>query len=403
MRLGAQLLWLGTLGAAAACGHSAGGDENAPDARGGGGGHGSDAGQSDGGPTCAVLGGTCSSSSSCCDGLECVQGACTRCDAEHPKYCPQLGGACWTDNAACESIVDCGDAGWGACTSDAVRFDCATQTCSCPDADYPVFCGDDSALPDQCWSQGTDCATRTQCDGFVGACREGYAGYDCSSHGCTADIPSWIAGTWYQTGKTENNVTFDSDDWSVELDADGSYANTYGSSGYTSNGTFTWNPSTNSISFSGGSLAGRTVALGTTCRTIPGLKFGIYRHSEIPQCPVSAYVQAAACGAVGTYTKTTTSGSIGDSGSGSETDSAYTVRLYRDGFYTYDQSSFKTTCYSYTCSYSSNHPQTEVGRWGLNSSNVYVYQASSSTAWYDLGARLAGYAFEASSVTCPGP
>ena len=136
---------------------------------------------------------------------------------------------------------------------------------------------------------------------------------------------------------------------------------------------------------------------------MPGLKIGIYRHAEVAGCPIAAYVPSQACGIVGTWTKQETSGSISSSGSGTETDWTYRITLYRDGFYTYEQSSFKSTCYSYNCNYTSNSAQDEVGRWGLNSSNVYWYMSTASASAYNLTSRLAGYSYAASTTACPGP
>lgn len=270
---------------------------------------------------------------------------------------------------------------------------------SCP-VDYPTFCDASGDLPAACWSDGTDCSTRVRCsDGKQHACGSGYK-YDCASGTCKSSttppppaIPDWLVGTYSRTGKQENNVYFDSDNRSLTFRANGTYSHSLGRAAATE-GTYTI--ASNVITFQTGALTGTRLGLSTnfdsTCRIILAGPFGtaLWRHGEVTGCPTGARVTVADCSDVGTYTKKQHSGDIGPSGSGSESDYTWTVKLNRDRFYTYDQSSFKTTCFQFDCKYLAGNIQTIVGGWS---------QAQGAPP-YSM-AELRTWTFQRSTLACP--
>jgi hypothetical protein len=139
------------------------------------------------------------------------------------------------------------------------------------------------------------------------------------------------------------------------------------------------------------------VNLGTSftssCRVLGS--FGtIWRHSEVASCPTFNRVTASECQYVGTYVKKTTSGSISGSGSGSKTDWTTTVKLTRDHFFTYDDGSFGSTCYSGSCKYTSNSKMTEVGTWSVAAGARGIPLSTLKSAQWT---------FTPSTVACPGP
>ncbi|MFT3713600.1 MAG: hypothetical protein QM817_38575 [Archangium sp.] len=379
----------GTTGGGGATGGGGGTTGGGGGSTGGGGATGG--GTGGGGPTCGASGASCGAGNTCCNGLQCIAGTCGTCSGNYPTYCPQEGGGCWTPNTVCSTVVSCGG-DLHACGQSVLSYSCTTGTCGCPSSSYPVYCAPMGSLPAQCWSPNTDCTTRTQCGSMIISCHPGYT-VDCATGTCVSNTPTWLAGTYSKRGKTENNVDFTSDNRSLTLRADGTFSYTLGNSS-ASSGTFTYNPTNRTVSFTGGGLSGTSTGFGDSCRTVSNVVYGMYRSSEVANCPTSARVPSSSCTYVGRYRKTYTTGSISSSGSGTETDWTDEVVLSRDGFYTIDSSSFRSTCYAYNCHYSSNRSVTLVGTW----------TASGGAGSYTMSSlRGAGWVFTPSTATCPGP
>lgn len=352
------------------------------------------------GPVCTDEGKTCKVSGDCCPGRFCFSGSCGTCPADHPQYCAELGGGCWEPGVVCSTVKDCSGAKWG-CFYSFLTYDCSTKTCNCP-ADYPVWCGPGGGLPAECWSKGVDCTSRTSCGGKTYACTGTGYHYDCATGKCVTGsvtppppttVPSWLVGTYSRRGKEENNVYFTSDDRSITFNADGTYSDKLGKA-TASSGKFTVTGDV--LTFSTGPLSSQTINLksrfDSTCRILYGFGSALWRYNEVPSCPTFARVAATDCGSVGTFTTKSSSGSFSGSGSGTVTDYTTTVTLYRDRFYTYDSSTFRTTCFSGTCKSLSSSIQTVVGDWSV----------SGGAPPYTL-ATLKTWSFSKSSSACPGP
>jgi len=107
-------------------------------------------------------------------------------------------------------------------------------------------------------------------------------------------------------------------------------------------------------------------------------------------CPSGAHVHAEDCVDVGTFTREDHSGGIDSSGNGRDSTSTTTVTLYRDRFYTFDFSTFKTTCYAYNCQDLASSSQTIVGDWS-ESGGAPPYTISTLHSW----------TFKKSTSSCP--
>lgn len=93
---------------------------------------------------------------------------------------------------------------------------------------------------------------------------------------------------------------------------------------------------------------------------------------------------------MGTFTREDHSGGIDSSGNGRDSTSTTTVTLYRDRFYTFDFSTFKTTCYAYNCQDLASSSQTIVGDWS-ESGGAPPYTISTLHSW----------TFKKSTSSCP--
>lgn len=206
----------------------------------------------------------------------------------------------------------------------------------------------------------------------------------------------WIGGTYFVTGKTENNVQFSSDNRSITFyPSTKTYSYTLGRT-QTSSGAFV--AETTAIRFTTGPLVGKSVAFAAdvseNCRIVRVNGSLLSKGAVVAGCPfVRAPLTSAECARRGTYTKTTKSGSIGSSGSGSE--SSYTTRitLEKDRFYRYETSSSRTTCFQFECKTLYNDAQDLVGSWALSGSTI----TGPSTTLADL----ATYTFAPGAGACP--
>lgn len=304
-------------------------------------------------------------------------------------------GACSHDDAGNEVPPDSGpdriDAG----------VDAMDEGSVCP-ADYPVLCEAAGSFGDECWSEDTDCSTRKVCpDGHEYACSEGYT-VDCATVTCkpvdggggtpTPTIPAWLIGSYYRTGKQENNIYFTSDDRSLGFSANGTYRQQIGNAAET---TGKFSVANNTVTFLDGALGGQALSLGnidSTCRVLGGFGSPLWRHSEVNGCPTATRVAPADCANVGTFKKVTHSGDIGSSGSGSESDYTETVTLSRDKFYTINQDRYSTTCFQFNCKSLSNRIQTLVGQWSP-ATGAFTYTLAQLHS--------AGWSFVRSTASCP--
>ncbi len=353
--------------------------------------------RSSGSPDVVRCGGSsaaCRVSSDCCEGLSCIGGACGRCDpaGARPQYCAQAGGGCWSADTSCSTVRNCSGALWG-CRNPLLTLNCATTRCECPAA-RPVYCAATGSLPESCWPTGTDCATQESCPRGPVACASGQR-VNCGTGTCET-LPRWFAGVYYsRVGRTENNVAFSSDNRSLTFRTDGTYSHSLGRSTSTS-GNYT--VSATQISCTTGALTGTTFSLTSSfrasCRILDGLGSPLWSSSEVTACPTYQRVTATECAYVGTYRRSSESGSISASGSGSTTSTTDTITLYRDHFFTYYSSRTIRTCFQYDCRSLVNRPTTQVGAWSV----------SGGAAGYSLAAlRGAGWTFTRSTVACPGP
>ncbi len=206
----------------------------------------------------------------------------------------------------------------------------------------------------------------------------------------------WLAGTYALIGKTENNIQFSSDNRILSFSpAAKTYTYTLGRSS-TSSGSFVADAT--GVRLTTGPLYNTRIDFASdvsaNCRVLRLGGSMLSRSSVVTQCPFTrAPLTAAECGKRGTYTRTTKSGSIGSSGSGSESEYTTRITLEKDRFFRVETSTYRTTCFQFNCKSLLNEPVDQVGTWSLSGSTVVGPNVST--------AELAGFTFAAGSGTCP--
>ena len=206
----------------------------------------------------------------------------------------------------------------------------------------------------------------------------------------------WLGGTYSFYGKTENNVQFSSENRSVTFyPTTKTYSYALGRSS-PSTGSFV--PETTGIRFTNGPLLGKNIVFASdispNCRVLRLNGATLSKSSIVAACPfVRAPLTPAECARRGTYTKTTSSGSIGSSGSGSESSFTTRISLERDRFYVYETSSTRRTCVQFECKSLRNDAADLVGSWALTGSTITGPNVTT--------AELAGFRFTPATGACP--
>jgi len=206
----------------------------------------------------------------------------------------------------------------------------------------------------------------------------------------------WLAGTYAFYGKVENNVTFSSDNRAITFSpAARTYTYTLGRSS-TGSGAFT--AAATGVRFTSGPLTGRGITFSTdlsvSCRVLRLEGATLAKGAPVPACPFpSPSLTAAECARRGTYVRTTESGSIGSSGSGSESTFTTRITLEKDRFYRYETSSTRTTCFQFDCKTLTNDAADIVGAWALSGTTVSGPGLSAAS--------LAEYRFTPATGACP--
>ena len=137
---------------------------------------------------CREDGTSCSAEDECCDGLHCVGGSCGACTGEYPVFCPESGeipASCWSDGTDCATATDC-NGNFLSCDYSVLQVDCSTKTCECPDPDFPDFCPPLGDVPANCWSAGVACGTVVDCAGEHHGCLSSDYIFDCDSGTCVS-------------------------------------------------------------------------------------------------------------------------------------------------------------------------------------------------------------------------
>lgn len=206
----------------------------------------------------------------------------------------------------------------------------------------------------------------------------------------------WLGGSYALDGKTENNIQFSSDNRILSFSpAAKTYTYTLGRSSTTS-GSFVADAT--GVRLTTGPLYNTRITFASdvsaNCRVLRLGSSTLSRSSVVAQCPFTrAPLSSAECGKRGTYTRTTKSGSIGSSGSGSESQYTTRVTLEKDRFFRRETSTYRTTCFQFNCKSLLDEPVDQVGMWSLSGSTVAGPNLSA--------AELAGFTFVPGSGACP--
>ena len=206
----------------------------------------------------------------------------------------------------------------------------------------------------------------------------------------------WLGGTYALYGKTENNIQFSSDNRILSFSPTAkTYTYTLGRSS-TSSGSFV--ADSTGVRLTTGPLYNTRINFASdvtaNCRVLRLGSSTLSRSSAVAQCPFTrAPLTATECGKRGSYARTTKSGSIGSSGSGSESEYTTRITLEKDRFFRVETSTYRTTCFQFNCKSLLNEPVDQVGTWSLSGSTVVGPNVST--------AELAGFTFVPGSGACP--
>ena len=173
--------------------------------------------------------------------------------------------------------------------------------------------------------------------------------------------PAWLVGSWSYDGGIENNIPQTSAHKALSLKADGAY--TYDTCKSCGQSKGTWKVAGDRLVFADGALGGKSFGLrsafSSNCRVFDLDGTSLATSGLVAGCPLGgAVATGSACSAVGTYTKSSESGSSSSGSSDSET-----LVLEADHFFRYSKSHSSWVCYGSTCKTLTSGPADKVGTW----------------------------------------
>ncbi len=177
--------------------------------------------------------------------------------------------------------------------------------------------------------------------------------------------PLWQVGTYTDGTPVDNNIPHTTSTTTLVIDLatgdKGKYH--YGEGKSLSEGEYA--AASGKISFRTGPLASKSISFSENCRlaTVDGKT--LFRDDVVEDCPTFDKLTASECKRVGTYVKASRSGS-----SSSSYETAVTIFIDRDRFYSITESSSSTTCYGTTCKTLVDSARPKVGTWKASSTGL---------------------------------